>query len=167
MAALVSVSGGQTWKKLMEAAVKAADKATVEIGVLEGSGGGYSEYGSMSTATIGFWHEFGTSRAPARSFLRKGMNEHGAQWGAAGTAYLKARSEGLISAPGSTVRGMLNSVGSLAVSDIKRLFSSGQIGPPVSEAREAKKAKYYPQSVGSPLVYSGGLSNAINHEVKE
>jgi hypothetical protein len=162
----VTISGGDRWKRIFQELSGAADGTRLEIGLLEGSGGGYSEYGGMSTATIGFWHEFGTSRTPPRPFLRKALAEHGDQWCDAAMGYMRAAQSGLVNAPADMLRATMLVVGNRAVSDIKRLFASGQLGPPVTPEREAQKAQAYPQSVGHPLVYSGNLSQAIASEVK-
>jgi hypothetical protein len=185
----VEVSGGDKWRKVFENLVAAAGQSVVEVGVLSGAGGKDSGYEGLPTATIGFWHEFGTSRTPARSFLRRGASEFSDRWGDAATRYIKANAEGLVTAPGGVVRGALSFMGNRAASDIKRLLTSGAITPPVSAARERYKAKakpkgrkpkkdpnseskrkprskFFPRSVGHPLVFSGNLSKAIAFEVK-
>lgn len=161
----VTVTGGDRWKPLFNSLVKAAQGSTLEIGLLEGRGGGYTERG-ISAATLGFWHEFGTSRTPPRPFLRKALAEKGQEWSDTATAYIKAHSAGLINAPAGMVEGCYLAVGRNAERDVKRLFSSGQIAPAVTPRREAKKAESFPESVGHPLVYSGNLSQAVAFEIK-
>ena len=163
----MTITGGDAWKKLFERLSGEARKTSLEVGLLEGGGGGYAEYGGMSVATIGFWHEFGTSRTPPRPFLRKALAEHGEAWGKAATAYVKGTGAAMAAPPEAALPNMLTVVGNRAVSDVKRLFASGEIGPAVSQRREMEKAKGKPESVGHPLVYSGTLSKAIAFEVKK
>jgi hypothetical protein len=162
----VTVTGGERWQKLFKSLIAEASKTSLEIGLLEGRAGSYAEYGGMNTATIGFWHEFGTSRTPARPFLRRALNENGKDWIEAAKAYLKTGQAKMVSNPAELLRLMLTVVGNQAVDDIKQLFDAGAIEPPVSERREKEKAKRKPESVGSPLVFSGNLSQAIAFEVK-
>jgi hypothetical protein len=162
----VAVLGGNEWRRMVAGAGEAAGKVHLEIGLLAGTGGGYSEYGGLSAATIGFWHEFGTSRTPPRPFLRLAADRHGQAWVGAASAMVKANSARFVQDPTGTLRTCLDAAGQMAESDVKRIFSSGQIAPPVGEAREAYKAKVKPESVGAPLVFSGQLSQAISHEVK-
>ena len=165
MANTVSILGGQTWRPLIEEIARKVGNKTLHIGVLEGSGGGYSESPGLSMATLGFWHEFGTVRSPPRPFLREALTRHGGEWSDTFKAYLESRTEALVTRPEDTVRQAMTVTGRNAVQDVKRLFTSAQIGPAVSARREEVKMRFRPESVGHPLVFSGSLSKAIAHEV--
>lgn len=68
--------GGKLEKKLLELAQKLGVGAAVNVGILAGAT--YPD--GMPVAQNGFWQEFGTSKMPARSFLRSTVAEKSRGW---------------------------------------------------------------------------------------
>lgn len=65
--------------------------AGVKVGFLEGATyPGTDENAGLPVATVAFWNEFGTVKAPARPFFRNAIAKHSGEWGAQLAAALKA-----------------------------------------------------------------------------
>lgn len=126
--------------------------ATVTVGLHEDDSA--REDDSATNAMIGFWHEFGTKDVPARSFLRS-------------TADKKSRAhKALISKiAAKAVRNELpmehglGLFGMKVASDVKEKIRS-HIQPPLKDSTIAAKGST------TPLIDTGQLINAIDHEVR-
>src|SRR5262245_46224838 len=68
--------------RLREITRRLGEQPTVKVGFLEGATyPGDGEHAGLPVATVAFWNEFGTSRAPARPFFRNAIAQHQGEWG--------------------------------------------------------------------------------------
>lgn len=78
--------GGALEKKLAEIAGRLSNGGKVKVGFLEGAT--YPD--GTSVATVAFFNEFGTSRAPPRPFFRRMIAAKSPSWGASMAEAAKA-----------------------------------------------------------------------------
>jgi hypothetical protein len=165
----VRIFGGKEWERLLRRLGDAANMK-VNIGILEGS-----TYASdaepkkvMPTVPqVAYWHEFGRGRNPERSFLRRGLAEHGAEWNDSIQSLFKSRMEQALRDPRNTVRGILQVVGQIAVDDVKGYINNSMLAP-LTAARVKQKIRRGQSSNASiPLAFTGALVEAIKSEVKD
>lgn len=72
----MELSGGDKLAKAL-ADIGKKMQGSVKVGFLEGAT--YPD--GMPVATVAFWNEFGTSRAPARPFFRTTISDKASEWG--------------------------------------------------------------------------------------
>ena len=65
----VNSTGGKGIEKLFK---RLSEKGSVDVGILTGEG--QHEESDLTIAEVGFFHEFGSVRAPERSFIRSTIN---------------------------------------------------------------------------------------------
>lgn len=68
--------GGALEKKLLQMAQQLGNGSAVKVGILEGAT--YPD--GTPVAQIGFWQEFGTTKMPARSFIRSTVTDKSPGW---------------------------------------------------------------------------------------
>lgn len=89
----LTVKGGARMRQALAQLRDASGKATqVRIGYLENAtySAGDGEGNGLHVAQVAFWNEFGTSRAPARPFMRQTIRANQDEWGDDLARYLKA-----------------------------------------------------------------------------
>lgn len=146
-------------KKIREAADEIR-KIHVKVGILDG---GTYPGTDMTVAEVAAYHEFGTSKTPQRSFLRKTVSEKGYEWRR--TIGGVAR-QGVLSTRIPDLMAMLGSEASL---DVQETLNSGNAGPPAlkPETVRRKTAMGYGVHAETPLVLTGQLMRAISYEVSK
>jgi len=82
----VTVKGGQKLQAYLNDLASKATAGYVKVGFLEGAK--YAD--GTPVAQVAFWNEFGTTRAPARPFMRNTIAKDSPQWGGEMARILKA-----------------------------------------------------------------------------
>lgn len=133
-------------------------KASAKIGIF---GGGGREGSSVSNAQIGFWHEYGTTKMPKRSFLREPIAEYLDKKLEGSGAFDKEVLEQVVAQ--GTIIPWLKKVAILAEEIVAEGFATGGYGKwaPLKHSTLARK------KVLQILVETQQLRNSITTEVKE
>lgn len=112
---------------------------------------------NQSNATVGAYHEFGTSTLPIRSFLRVPLSDHLPIWLKKTGAFSKAELDEVLIT--KSLAPWLNKIGTLAVTVVQTAFETGGFGKwPPSEM------KY--KTNWQTLVETQQLRNSITYDVK-
>lgn len=150
----VKVSGGDKYKAVLEkiAAVKVAARAGIPAGATTTDGKSIPEYAT--------YNELGTSRIPARPFMRTTAKEHQNDWcqTLAGTLnYAEIKKDSAASAMGL--------VGELMKAHIQQTIQKGSFAPnaPRTVAAKMAKGKVEPDH---PLIDTGQMLASVISEVK-
>lgn len=150
---VVSVKGGDAWKKKVQAIAQKAGGHEVQVGIPEGA---TSSHGTPM-AQIGAAHEYGTATVPQRSFLRSTLAERKQEWRNAIFNALKGHAEKVESA--------LDLAGQVAALDIQVKIEGG-IEPALKDATIKRKTKLgYGGHAALPLVLTGEMLRSIAHQV--
>jgi hypothetical protein len=127
---------------------------SITVGVHDAEGGASHQSTSATVADIASFHEFGTNRIPARSFLRAWFDENKAKnldiLQKLGRAVLQGKLD---------VRTGLDLAGLRFVGDIQRRIKA-HIAPPLNEATIARKRS------STPLIDTGQLWSSIRHRIE-
>ena len=165
----VSVTGGKAWEKTISRIGGAADMK-LNVGILEGAtyASDAEPKSPMPTvAQVAFWHEFGAGRNPERSFLRRGLEEHGQKWSREIQTLLVNRADALASDPRGTVRAALEVAGLGAADDCASYINKSMLTP-LSPGRIAAKRRHGQTSNAAvPLAFTGALVEAVKSEVRD
>lgn len=121
----------------------------VEVGVITGTGEHPNATGGQTIAEVAAWNEFGTSRAPERSFIRSTMHEQRHAYLATIAALMRRVLRGDI-----TARRAAELLGLQAQSDVRDKITSLR-EPPNADSTAAKKGS------DNPLIDTGQLRKAI------
>jgi len=105
---------------------------------------------------IGTAHEFGTDKLPERSFLRKTLDRHGAEY----TAYARSLSLKVLAGEMSGDRA-LGLLGERVKSDVIAMFNNNEIRPDISDATKKRKGS------STVLIDTGSLKQAIDYIVRQ
>jgi hypothetical protein len=146
----VKIKGGDRWKKVLEPYIKARN-VTLNIGIMSGST--YPD--GTSVAFIGMIHEFGTSKTPARSFLRSTLEEKQDEWIDLVANSLKVN---------PSVESAFTLLGEIASKDIQMKIESG-INPSLNPKTVLAKQRKGKTKSSLPLIDTGILQEAIQYEV--
>jgi hypothetical protein len=141
------------------------DKSTVIVGLLgDGKKNPRRDESRLTNAALGIIHEFGTSKIPARPFLRPTVNANANRYQKALEAIVKQALE-----TGTSPKRGLGLLGQAAVADIRGAITQGPpIPPPNAEATRARKeSKRRKGSTGQvrTLVDTGRLVGALTYKV--
>lgn len=142
----------RVWTKL-RAKLKKLDGASVRVGVLASRGGNIEHTDGITMTELAAIHEFGTRNVPERSFIRKTTVEKRQEIAAITTKLAKA-----ILADKTTHKKALDLLGLKVVGMVKGTIREG-VEPALKPATIARKGS------SKPLVDTGRLLNAIQHEV--
>lgn len=141
------------WNRI-KSEIEKIDKSYVKVGVLE-EAGAYEE--GQTIAQVAGWNEYGTTRIPARPFMRQTFEKYGDEIQTQIKGFLGKIIDGK-----ESVAVALKKVGEMAKGKIQKTISSGQFAenrPATKEQKGAKKNK--------PLIDTGRLRQSINYEVTE
>jgi hypothetical protein len=167
---MVTITGGDRWEAALRRVRDSARDLHAEIGVLEGATAlKGDEYKGVTALEVGAFQEFGTSRIPARSFVRRAKEEHGREWAGFVKSYCLRKVGSLVLDPEAVFLKALEQAGRKAAADMKKYISESKLAPlsPKTVRRKLawKKGKYAAQA-NIPLAFSGTLVKAIASEVK-
>jgi hypothetical protein len=162
----VRVTGGNEWAPILRN-VGAAGNKQLHVGILEGAS--YASDAESKNpppvASVAFFHEFGCGNNPERSFLRRGLEEHGGEWADALKTLLSGNLEALVKNPDNRIRGALKITGQTAANDCRGYIRDSLLAPLTQERIEAKIRHGQPSNATIPLAFTGALNEAIKSEV--
>lgn len=122
----------------------------IEIGFLEGGG----EEDGVPIAYIAACNEYGTSRIPARPFMRQTTENYRSAWGR-----LAARLEDRV-AHGMDPHQALEILGNKAEGDMKATIGRGHFVPNAPNTIKQKGSS-------QPLIDTGRMRNSVSHKVED
>lgn len=149
----MSITGGDKLRATLERiAARLGRGGEVAVGFLEGATyPAKPDQPAQNVATVAFWNEFGTLRAPPRAFFRRMISAESPGWGhtlAAAAKKTDYSSEKTLGVMGTVVAGQLQK-------SINELTS-----PPLSPKTIARKG------FAKPLIDTGVMLRAVDYEVK-
>jgi hypothetical protein len=163
----VEVEGGEVWKRVLERLGDRTESSHLEVGVLEGAtdmADGYSEGATIQERA--FYHEYGTSRAPERSFIRRGKDDHGAEWADLMRRDLVLNQGRLAEDPDGAVRAAFAAAGEKAADDIKGYINRSLLKPLKPRTIREKLELGFKSFATVPLARTGRMMGAIRWEIK-
>lgn len=151
---IVKVTGGDKYKAALEKIAKA--KVTARAGIPAGA----TTTDGKSIPEYAVYNEMGTSRIPARPFIRTTVKEHQSEWCDTLAASLNYKE---ISRDGA--KRSMGLVGEVMKSHIQQTIQQGSFAPNAKKTVEAKrrKGKVEPDH---PLIDTGQMLDSIISEVK-
>lgn len=144
---------------------RAAGSSGVRVGVLEGA---TREDTGQSIAEYAAYNEFGTSRIPARPFMRSTIAEHSREWPALFAQMVQGKTDNP-----ATFERAWHMVGRAVQGQIVEKIASS-MPPPNAESTKKRKAKRLDNApaelqgmahVPGTLIQDGYLINSIEYEV--
>lgn len=155
MAVTVEIKGGDKYKKFL------AKMAEIAGGVKAGILNNATTTDGQSIAEYAVYNEFGTSRIPARPFMRTVAKEKPKQW--IGEMVRHVRGKATNPAVWKEALGL---AGESMKSDIKDSIQNGSWTPnaPATVAAKARKGKVEPDH---PLIDTGQMIAAVSYEVTD
>ena len=149
----VTVTGGDKYKAVLEkiARLKLTAQAGIPAGATTTDGKSIPEYAA--------YNEFGTSRIPARPFMRTTANEHQNEWCETLAGALKGE---ILK---DNAKGAMGLVGEQMKAHIQQTIQKGSFAPnaPRTVANKRAKGKVEPDH---PLIDTGQMLASIISEVK-
>lgn len=149
----VTVTGGDKYKAVLEkiARLKLTAQAGIPAGATTTDGKSIPEYAA--------YNEFGTSRIPARPFMRTTANEHQNEWCETLAGALKGE---ILK---DNAKGAMGLVGEQMKAHIQQTIQKGSFAPnsPKTVANKRAKGKVEPDH---PLIDTGQMLASIISEVK-
>ena len=119
------------WEKVIKKVQTLGGAKGVKVGIVEKA---TNEVNGMSVATYAFFNEFGTSRAPARPFMRLTAERHSKEW-----AELFVRvTDGKIIEDPNIARRAFTLIGRMAMLDMQDTIKSN-VPPPNAPATRRRK----------------------------
>jgi hypothetical protein len=162
----VTIQGGKVWAKAIEGLITAGQGLSLQVGILEGATrSGAAENSYMTPASLMDIHEFGRGNNPERSVLRRGLEEHGGEWGQNVSNYVKANAEGAINNPQGTLENALNVAGEIAKSDLQTYINKSLLAPLSPKRIKRKQEAGWESNAAVPLAASGGLLQSFGYKV--
>lgn len=150
MKVTVNSTGGKGIKALLK---RLSDPGTVEVGILTGTG--QHEDSDLTTAEVGFYHEFGTVKTPERSFIRSTIN------GKSKEIKKVARLEYKKVIAGKTTNEKgLGILGAFTAGLIQETFTDNNWAPNSESTIESKGSS-------TPLIDTGQLRQSISYKVNK
>lgn len=134
------------WKALLRQinAVQVV-KPQVEVGVFD-----------PRRAEIAVWNEFGTSRIPARPFLRTSQDKHAGKYV---RMLVDAARAGIGSPAGFDHARTMRKLGAVMVGDVQKTIADG-VPPPNADSTIAKKGS------SKPLIDTGLMRSLVDYRVR-
>lgn len=130
-----------------------AQPAGVKVGFLEGATyPGTDESAGLPVATVAFWNEFGTVKAPARPFFRNAIAKNSPEWGSQLGAALKAsnfNAKTAMGIMGEVIKGQV----------VQSILDTNS--PPLAPSTVKRKG------FDKPLVDTGVMQRAVDYVVVE
>jgi HK97 gp10 family phage protein len=149
----ITVTGGDKYKAILEkiARLKITARAGIPAGATTTDGKSIPEYAA--------YNEFGTSRIPARPFMRNTMNEHQNEWCETLAGALKGKIQH------DNAKKAMGLVGEQMKAHIQQTIQKGSFAPnaPRTVANKRAKGKVEPDH---PLIDTGQMIASIISEVK-
>ncbi len=149
----ITVTGGDKYKAILEkiARLKITARAGIPAGATTTDGKSIPMYAA--------YNEFGTSRIPARPFLRNTMNEHQTEWCETLAGALKGEIQH------DNAKKAMGLVGEQMKAHIQQTIQKGSFAPnsPKTIANKRAKGKREPDH---PLIDTGQMLASIISEVK-
>ena len=149
----VTVTGGDKYKAVLEKIARL--KLTAQAGIPSGA----TTTDGKSIPMYAAYNEFGTSRIPARPFMRTTANEHQNEWGETLAGALKGE---ILK---DNAKGAMGLVGEQMKAHIQQTIQKGSFAPnaPRTVANKRAKGKVEPDH---PLIDTGQMLASIISEVK-
>ena len=153
MGVTVNVTGGKKYKAFLEKMAQIA--GGVKAGILNNA----TTTDGKSIAEYAVYNEFGTSRIPARPFMRTVAKEKPKQWIGKMVAHVRGRAQ-----DPKAWKDALGLAGEQMKADIKDSIQNGSWTPnaPATVAAKARKGKVEPDH---PLIDTGQMLGAVSYEV--
>ena len=155
MAVTVKIQGGDKYKKFL------AKMSEIAGGVKAGILNGATTTDGKSIPEYAVYNEFGTSRIPARPFMRTVAKTKPKQWIGQMVAHVRGKA-----ADPQSWKGALVLAGESMKADIKNSIQNGSWAPnaPATVAAKKRKGKVEPDH---PLIDTGQMLAAVSYEVVE
>jgi len=155
MAVTVSIKGGDKYKKFLAKIAEIA--GGVKAGILNNA----TTTDGKSIAEYAVYNEFGTSRIPARPFLRTVAKEKPKQWVGEMVRHIRGKAT-----DPAIWKQALSVAGESMKSDIKDSIQKGNWTPnaPATVRAKARKGKVEPDH---PLIDTGQMIAAVSYEVTD
>jgi HK97 gp10 family phage protein len=149
----VTVTGGDKYKAVLEKIARL--KLTAQAGIPAGA----TTTDGKSIPMYAAYNEFGTSRIPARPFMRTTANEHQNEWCETLAGALKGE---ILK---DNAKGAMGLVGEQMKAHIQQTIQKGSFAPnsPKTVANKRRKGKVEPDH---PLIDTGQMIASIISEVK-
>lgn len=149
----VTVTGGDKYKAVLEKIARL--KLTAQAGIPSGA----TTTDGKSIPMYAAYNEFGTSRIPARPFMRTTANEHQNEWCETLAGALKGE---ILK---DNAKGAMGLVGEQMKAHIQQTIQKGSFAPnaPRTVANKRRKGKVEPDH---PLIDTGQMLASIISEVK-
>ena len=149
----VTVTGGDKYKAVLEKIARL--KLTAQAGIPAGA----TTTDGKSIPMYAAYNEFGTSRIPARPFMRTTANEHQNEWCETLAGALKGE---ILK---DNAKGAMGLVGEQMKAHIQQTIQKGSFAPnsPKTVANKRRKGKVEPDH---PLIDTGQMLASIISEVK-
>lgn len=149
----VTVTGGDKYKAVLEKIARL--KLTAQAGIPSGA----KTTDGKSIPMYAAYNEFGTSRIPARPFMRTTANEHQNEWCETLAGALKGE---ILK---DNAKGAMGLVGEQMKAHIQQTIQKGSFAPnsPKTIANKRRKGKVEPDH---PLIDTGQMLASIISEVK-
>ena len=149
----VAVTGGDKYKAVLEKIARL--KLTAQAGIPSGA----TTTDGKSIPMYAAYNEFGTSRIPARPFMRTTANEHQNEWCETLAGALKGE---ILK---DNAKGAMGLVGEQMKAHIQQTIQKGSFAPnsPKTVANKRRKGKVEPNH---PLIDTGQMLASIISEVK-
>ena len=153
MGVTVEIKGGDKYKRFLD------KMAQIAGGVKAGILGGATTTDGKSIAEYAIYNEFGTSRIPARPFMRTVAKERPKQWIGEMVRHVRGRATNP-----AVWKEALGLAGESMKSDIKDSIQNGSWTPnaPATVAAKTRKGKVEPDR---PLIDTGQMLGAVSYEV--
>ena len=154
MGVTVSIKGGDKYKRFLDKLAEIA--GGVKAGILEGATN--AETGEP-VAPYAIYNEFGTSRIPARPFMRTVAKEKPKTWIGIMVKHIRGRAKDQ-----EVWKEALGLAGEQMKADIKDSIQNGNWTPnaPATVRAKARKGKTEPDH---PLMDTGSMLGAVSYEV--
>ena len=152
----VKITGGDKYKAFLAKMAQIA--GGVKSGILEGA---TNRVTGEPIAPYAVYNEFGTSRIPARPFMRTVAKEKPKKWVSSMVAHIKGKATNP-----EAWKGALVLAGESMKSDIKDSIQNGSWTPnaPATIAAKKRKGKVEPDH---PLIDTGQMLAAVSYEVMD
>ena len=137
------------------AQIKELEQLQVRVGFQAGEA---AEKDGVDIANIAMWNEVGTSRAPARPFLRPSVDDHKEDIAQVCKAYLQKLAKGEV-----TAQQILSGLGSMQVGLVQDKILDG---PHIPNAPSTLSSKLRKGLSEKPLIATGSMKNHVTFVIK-
>jgi len=152
----MNLKGMDDFKK----ALKKAKNASLKVGILGSSAvrGAGTSADTLTNASIGASHEFGTSSLPRRSWLREPLQDHLFKKMESSGLFGKSVADGIVKK--KSLKDFLEKTGVVCIAVIAEGFATGGYG-------KWKPSNMAYKKVAMTLVETGQLRDSVTYEVTE